>query len=87
MATGRPWRAAESPETALDFLPAVKDLTGCREGRVWRSELRLPDLSSLAPCSRRPGRCAPAQSAGAAVRPPGPRWRAALCRSAGRDMA
>jgi hypothetical protein len=38
-----------------------------------RGEQRLPDRSSIAPCSRRPGRCAPARGAGAAARPPGPR--------------
>jgi hypothetical protein len=38
----------------------------------------LPDASSIAPCSRGPGRCAPAPCAGAAARPPGRRWRAAL---------
>ena len=51
-----------------DFLPPVKRLL-CRA---------LPDVSSIAPCSRCPGRCAPARSAGAAMRPPGQRLRAAL---------
>jgi hypothetical protein len=52
---------------------------------AWRDGRSLPDFSSIAPCSRRPGRCAPALRAGAAARPPGPRLRAALCRPAGRD--
>jgi hypothetical protein len=70
---------------ALDFLPAVKGLIAAGSEDVWQDGRSLPDHSSLAPCSRRPGRCAPAQSAGAAARPPGPRLRAALCRPAGRD--
>src|ERR687886_760548 len=42
----------------------------------WRG-VHGPDPSSIAPCSRRPGRAAPA-CAGAAARPPGQHWRAAL---------
>jgi hypothetical protein len=52
--------------------------TCCQALDSW---LRSPaEPSSIAPCSRCPGRCAPARSAGAAARPPGPRLRAALCR-------
>jgi hypothetical protein len=68
-----------------DFLPVVEDLICGRDRSRRAGWIAPPDQSSLAPCSRRPGRCAPARSAGAAARPPGPRLRAALCRSAGRD--
>jgi hypothetical protein len=45
----------------------------------------FPSPISITPCSRRPGRDAPAHRAGAATQHPGHRLRAALCHSAGRD--
>ncbi len=53
--------------------PPARTLWAAGRSRVRWFERRLPDHSSLAPCSRRPGRCASARSAGAAARPPGPR--------------
>jgi hypothetical protein len=71
---------------ALDFLPVVNSLA--RRLRCFLKHdvaYAFPSLISIAPCSRCPGRDAPAHRAGAATRHPGHRLRAVLCHSAGRD--
>jgi hypothetical protein len=78
-------------ETTLPVLEPGRGKT--KTGRLWTSYglstpkmwvsvvLRTPTFEgSIAPCSRCPERCAPAQRAGAALRHSGQSLRAALCR-------